>query len=486
LKKLFTISVIIFSLSAAAQKITVGAKHFNEGYILSEIIAQLLEQNGFTVDRKYNLGGTMVCFRALKQGEIDVYPEYTGTLAFEILSAGKNLSAEEISRQLQDMNLAITPPYGFNNTYALVMTTGLVNTKKIRTISDLTQHPTLALGLSYEFLKRQDGWENLSKHYNLPQTAVGLEHGLAYAALTENKIQVTDAYSTDGEIVQNHLTVLEDDKKFFPDYLATSFYRRAIGAKGEAVLKTLSGKISESEMQAMNAAVLYQQKTFQQVAADFLQQKGFNRASTQASTSFVPDLLSKTLVHLKLTFLSLLLAIGFAVPLGILLYWHPSPARYVLYVVGLLQTIPSIALLAIFIPLTGIGELPAVLALFLYALLPILRNTYTGLQGIDPVLKKVAVGMGMNRTQRMRLLELPLAIPFMLSGIRTAAVISVGTATLAAFIGAGGLGEYIVTGLALNNASLILRGAIPAAALAIVIEIVFEILERVLRPKYLK
>jgi len=487
LKKLLIIFLATFSLAATAQKITVGAKHFNEGYILSEIIAQLLEENDFTVDRKYNLGGTMVCFKALKQGEIDVYPEYTGTISFEILSSGKNLSVEQIRAQLQAMGLAIASPYGFSNTYALVMTEALSKEKSIHNISDLAQHPNLTIGLSYEFLKRQDGWDNLSKAYALPQVAVGLEHGLAYSALTENKIQITDAYATDGEIIQNQLTVLEDNQNFFPDYLATSFYRPAIGEKAETILKKLTGQITESEMQAMNAAVLYEKKSFQQVASDFLRKKGFVAGATSKTpTSIIPDLLNKTGVHLKLTFLALLLAIGFAVPLGIVLYWHPKPARYVLYFVGLLQTIPSIALLAIFIPFTGIGQSPAVLALFLYGLLPILRNTYTGLQGIDPVLKKVAIGMGMNRAQRMQLLEFPLAIPFILSGIRTAAVISVGTATLAAFIGAGGLGEYIVTGLALNNSSLILRGAIPAAILAILIEIAFEILERILRPKYLR
>ncbi len=198
------------------------------------------------------------------------------------------------------------------------------------------------------------------------------------------------------------------------------------------------------------------------------------------------DLLAKTGTHLVLTFLSLLLATFIAVPLGVILYWNQPVARYVLYIVGLLQTIPSIALLALLIPITGIGVAPAIVALFLYALLPIVRNTYSGLQNIDPILKKVAVGMGMNRIQRIRLLELPLAAPVILTGIRTAAVINVGTATLAAFIGAGGLGEYIVTGLAVNNSSLILRGAIPAALLAIAIELIFEWIEIMLRPAYLK
>jgi osmoprotectant transport system permease protein len=487
LKQFLTIVLFTVSAFADAQTITVGAKHFNEGYILSEILAQLLEENGFTVDRKYNLGGTMVCFKALDQGEIDLYPEYTGTISFEILQAGKNLSTDSINAWLaRQRKLAIAKPYGFSNTYAFVMTRSLAEEKNIRSLSDLASHPEISMGLSYEFLKRQDGWENLAKAYQLPHTPVGLEHGLAYAALVEKKIELTDAYSTDGEIVHYGLQVLQDDRKFFPDYLATTFYRLDLDANAKKVLDQLTGKISEAEMQSMNAEVLYQKKTFQEVAAVFLQREGLTKRSAPAATSVTVDLLKKTGTHLKLTFVALVMAIVLAVPLGILLYWRPRIAKYVIYGVGLLQTIPSIALLAVLIPLTGIGVVPAVIALFLYALLPIVRNTYTGLQTVDPVLKKVALGMGMNPAQRMRWLEFPLAVPVILAGIRTAAVINVGTATLAAFIGAGGLGEYIVTGLALNNTALILRGAVPAAVLAIIIELAFEILERIVRPVYLR
>jgi len=170
-----------------------------------------------------------------------------------------------------------------------------------------------------------------------------------------------------------------------------------------------------------------------------------------------------------------------ALPMSVLIYWNRRFAPAVIYATGLLQTIPSIALLAVLIPVTGIGMLPAVIALFLYGLLPIVRNTVTGLQTVDPSLKKIADGLGMTTTQRLRFVELPLAAPAIFSGIRTAAVINIGTATLAAFIGAGGLGEFIVTGLALNNYELILRGAVPAAILAIVVELGFEGVERRLR-----
>jgi len=173
-------------------------------------------------------------------------------------------------------------------------------------------------------------------------------------------------------------------------------------------------------------------------------------------------------------------------PLGVLIYRYSAAAKPILYFTGLLQTIPSIALLALMIPLFGIGVFPAIVALFLYALLPILRNTATALFSIDPLLKKVATGIGLTRWQRLRLIEIPLSTPTIFAGIKTAAVISIGTATLAAFIGAGGLGEFIVTGLALNNTSMILKGAIPAAILAIFVEFIFEIIEKMFVPKHLQ
>ncbi|MBA4056048.1 MAG: ABC transporter permease, partial [Marivirga sp.] len=445
--------------SVTAQTIRVGAKHFNEGYILSEIIAQLLENKGYKVERNYNLGGTLVCFEALRNNEIDVYPEYSGTLSAEVLRQNE-LTYAEIKTALQkEYQMEISEPYGFSNTYALVLKEDLSKTNNIKNLTDLRNHPGLRLGLSYEFLKRQDGWDNLARTYSLPQQAIGLEHGLAYQALDENKIDVTDAYSTDGEITKYKLTVLTDDRRFFPQYEATSLFRQDLPEQVKQTLSRLNGKIDEQEMQAMNAEVLYKTKTFEQVASTFLLREELVTTAEGKNSSIFIDILRKTGAHLRLTFVALLLAILCAIPLGVFLYWSPGLSRSILYFTGLLQTIPSIALLAIMIPLFGIGTLPATVALFLYAILPILRNTLTGLQSVDPILKKVADGIGMNRYQKLKHVEFPLALPSIMAGIRTAAVINVGTATLAAFIGAGGLGEFIVTGLALNNTELILRGA---------------------------
>jgi len=198
------------------------------------------------------------------------------------------------------------------------------------------------------------------------------------------------------------------------------------------------------------------------------------------------EILAKTWVHLQLTAIAMIAAILVALPLGILIYHYAAVAKPILYLTGLLQTIPSIALLALMIPLFGIGVVPAIIALFLYALLPILRNTTIALFSIDPLIKKVATGIGLTRWQRLRYIEIPLSTPTIFAGIKTATVISIGTATLAAFIGAGGLGEFIVTGLTLNNTSMILKGAIPAALLAIGVEFFFELIENIFVPKHLQ
>jgi osmoprotectant transport system permease protein len=487
MKYWFTTILIFFIQALSAQPIRVGAKHFTEGYITSEIIAQLLESNGFQVERHFNLGGTMVCFTALRENQIDVYPEYTGTLSFEVIKTGTALEFESLNRTLYErFRLQLSRPYGFNNTYALVIMKTLGEKYGIETVSDLQKHPAIKMGLSYEFIKREDGWGKLAIAYKLPQQPVALEHGLAYQALQQDKIELTDAYSTDGEIQRFDLLVLKDDKQFFPQYLATSFYRDDLNEHAKKVLEKLQGTITESEMQAMNASVLYKHQTYAEVATAFLTDRRLLGPNTSSSVSPTKELLKKIGVHLQLTFSALLLAILIALPIGIVLHWYPKASAGVLYIAGLLQTIPSIALLALLIPLTGIGIMPAITALFLYALLPILRNTVTGLQAVDPVLKKVADGMGMSKIQKMKWLEFPLALPTIVAGIRTAAVINIGTATLAAFIGAGGLGEYIVTGLALNDTAMILHGAVPAALLAIVVELIFGLLQRYIVPRYLR
>jgi osmoprotectant transport system permease protein len=202
----------------------------------------------------------------------------------------------------------------------------------------------------------------------------------------------------------------------------------------------------------------------------------------QSLWQFIADqkgkLLDQVLQHLGLTFVALLLAIAVGVPLGIFIARRQKLATTVLGTAGILQTIPSIALLGFMIPVFGIGATPAIVALLIYALLPIIRNTYTGITGVSPVVTEAATALGMNKSQRLFKVELPLAMPVIVAGIRTAAVINVGVATLASFVAAGGLGEFIFGGISLNNTNMILAGAIPAALLAILLDLSIAALQR--------
>jgi osmoprotectant transport system permease protein len=490
-KRSTAISLLSLAISCSplsAQQVTIASKHFNESYILAEIMAQLLEDRGFEVDRKPGLGGTMICYEALSNGEIDVYPEYSGTITQTILKLPGRPSFDDLQvRLITHSKFELLDSFGFNNTYAMTVKKNVASRLNLKSISDLKAHPNLRFGVSYEFLDRGDGWGPLSAAYSLPHTPTGMEHGLSYQALDQESIDVMDVYSTDAEIQRYDLVLLADDQRFFPAYLAAPFIRSDFDADGKAILAELAGKIDEATMQRLNAEVALDKKSFAETAHDFLLNSGL--LSTQES--FVSEskwqlLVRRTMTHLMLTALALLVALIVAIPVGVLIYRKRHFSQPVIYLAGLLQTVPSIALLAFMIPLFGIGAKPAIAALILYAFLPILRNTYVALGSIDPVLKKVALGIGLTAWQRLRHIELPLATPTILAGVSTAAVISIGTATLAAFIGAGGLGEPIVTGLALNDPYLIMEGAIPAAVLAILVEFFFEILQKTLIPKHLR
>ena len=470
--------ILLFSACATgAEPIVIGSKTFAESYILAEAGAQLLESNGYAVERRFGLNGTQIAFGALKNDEIDFYPEYTGTITEAILRQPGLTQLDDIRAALDSQGLELLDPLGFNNAYAIAASVISAERFSLHKISDLRHAPPLRIAFPHEFLRRQDGWLALQAHYGFELAADGIEHSLAYDAINSDKVDIIAVYTTDGQIMRSNLVLLEDDLDFLPKYYAAFLTRKNADAGAKAILGKMSGRIDDRRMRELNLEVLDPDVTYANVANEFLRSAGLIAADGAGRTMF-DDLLKNTRRHLKLTAIALVLAIITGVGAAAVVYPHKRLADLFLYFTGLLQTVPSIALLALLIPLVGVGQAPAIIALFLYSLLPIARSTITAMLAIPPGYRQVAAAMAMTRGQELRYVLMPLAMPHVLAGIRTAAVISIGTATLAAFIGAGGLGDPIVTGLALNDTSLILQGAIQAAALAILTEVLFGTIEK--------
>jgi osmoprotectant transport system permease protein len=478
----------------AQQPLVVGSKRFTESYILGEVAVQTARAAGAQAEHRQGLGNTGILFAALKSGSIDLYPDYTGTVARELLKSEAS-DLESLNRGLRPLGLGVAVPLGFEDTYALAMLDGEAQRLSVQTISDLAAHSQLRFGLSHEFLNRNDGWPGLVRTYSLPQAPRGLDHGLAYEALAGRQIDVMDIYSTDAKIAKYKLRVLADDRHFFPDYGAVLVYRLDVPQRfpgAWAALQKLQGRIGANAMVAMNAQAELENVGFGDIAAGFLARRGSAQASGGSRMGFMSllfgnDFWRLTGQHLMLVFASLAAAVVVGIPLGVWAARTARAAQPILSVVGVIQTIPSLALLAFLIPLLGtIGTWPALVALFLYSLLPIVRNTHSGLVDIPLHLRESAQALGLPSRARLRLVELPLAARSILAGIKTSAVINVGTATIAAFIGAGGYGERITTGLALNSNAMLLAGAVPAAALALLVHALFELFDRRMIPAGLR
>lgn len=505
--------VIASAAPAARQdaRLVIGSKNFTESRILGEMLALLVEAHtGIEVDHRSGLGGTLVVFTAIERGEIDLYPEYTGTAWSIVLKETARIDdplrafLHVQARFRERYDLEWLPPFGLNNSYALALREDQAEALGVTTISDLIPHaPALRAGFSIEFVNREDGWLGLGPFYGLDFGSVrAMEHGLAYEAIAGGAIDVIDAYTTDGKLLRYPLRVLEDDRGFFPPYNAAPLIRgETLRAYPELLplFERLAFRVPDRVMIELNHAVEERGRDFREVAREFLVAEGLIDADERFATdpdAGPPDLLAfiagrwdETLSlawrHLQLSLAAVLLAVVVAVPLGIAIARSRIAERIALGAAGAIQTIPSLALLAFMIAIPGLGlsVRSAIVALFLYAVLPILRNTHTGLRGISPELMDAAVGIGLTSRQILFRVQLPLATRTIMAGVRTATVISIGVATLAAFIGAGGLGEPIVTGLYLNDTRLILSGAIPAAILALVADAALARLEVWLTPR---
>jgi osmoprotectant transport system permease protein len=499
----FVVLALLLAQASLAQPLVVGSKRFTESYILGEIVSQTVTAAGYDrVALKSGLGNTGILLSALRSGEIDLYPEYTGTITREILKTEQVLSLAEINARLLPSGLQAGVLLGFDNSYVLAVRRDVAEKLQLRSISDLAKHPNLVLGLSHEFIGRSDGWKGLANRYQLGKLSPkGLDHGLAYEAIRARQIDVMDAYGTDSKLLRDRLVVLQDDLNFFPTYDALLLYRSDVPTRFAStwkVLSALQNTISQQTMGELNARAEVDGQSFAVVARDFLQQQAQGdkkelttnsrgaAASEGGSTRqsfmhvlFGPDFWRLSAQHLFLVLVSLLLAVAVGIPLGVFSFYRPGAGQVVLSVTSVIQTIPSLALLAFLISLFGlIGTIPAIVALFLYALLPIIQSTHAGLSEISPSMRQAATALGLGARDQLWFIELPLARTMILSGIKVSAVLSVGTATIAAFVGAGGFGERIAQGLALNNTSMLLAGAIPSAGLALLMQYGFYVFER--------
>lgn len=495
------------TVRAETGTIRIGSKTFTEQQILAEIAAQLIERHtDLRVERRLGLGGTGICHEALLGGELDLYIEYTGTALMDILRESPGMSPNSIyghvSRRYREaFELVWLPPLGINNTFAIAVRSGDAAERGWRRISDmLPDAADLTAGFTGEFIERPDGYPGLQRTYGLTFGRVlDVDPGLMYDAVKSGQVDVICAFATDSRIRTYDLTILEDDRAFFPPYDAAPVIRRdTLHAYPELLdaLLPLSGSLDEATMQELNAAVDQRGLRPARVAADWIARfegdaaPAHRRAEAHEKTAhpsgFFSQLIArraelarKTGEHLALTGIAMFLSILLGVPLGILIQRRKWLAPAILGVAETIQTIPSLAMLAFLFALYRVlGAVPAVTALVLYALLPIILNTFTGIEGIPRGTRQAAIGLGLSGWQRLRMVELPLAMPVLMAGLRTATVWTIGMATLSTYIGAGGLGDFISRGLARNDATLTMLGALPAAAMAVAFSLILRRLER--------
>lgn len=474
--------------ASAADPIVVGSKFFSEGYVLGEVAAQAIESaSSVPVTRKLGMGSTGILFQALKSGAIDVYADYTGTLAEAILKRPDLRSIEDIRSALYSIDLVMSGPLGFDDTYALAVKETFAEQHHLNAISDLAGiEGSIRAALSYEFMDRKDGYQGLVQAYKLhfrPDKVSRMEHSLTYRAIDDGAVDLIDLYSTDAKIEKSHLRVLKDDRQYFPVYQAVWVARKAFTEKHPRewqALLNLQGSISEQAMIDMNAQADIGHVSFAKIAAQHL------GSEAPRSQSLKSNILQRTREHLLLVGISLLFSLLVGIPLGLVAVRFHAAGQAILVASAVVQTVPSLALLCFLIPLFGVGIKPALAALCLYSLLPVVLNTFTGIRSVDPKHLENARAFGLTRRQILWRIVLPLASPTVLAGIKTATIVSIGTATLAALVGAGGYGAPIVSGLSLNDVPTILTGAIPAALMALVAYGVFELLGYILIPAGLR
>jgi osmoprotectant transport system permease protein len=455
---------IFFNFQVSARTLVIGSKKFTEANILAHFIKQEISKIAPKQDVKVleNLGGTGIVQTALMTGSIDLYVDYTGTLEASYKTDTKNLEGE-----LEKRGLLIGARLGFNNTYALV-------TKQSNPLVKISQlkNKQARIGMSHEFYERLDGYRPLAKRYQLALQTTTLEHALIYPSLSSDSLDYAIAYATDAKIKKHNLKTLTDDYAFFPTYQAILVVSKKMTKDFPSLypklVNMMEGRLNEDKMIETNYLVDIDRQNYAQAASTLSGKKLSFQESDHLS------IMPYFIQHLLYLIVTACFCIMIGIPLGVLATRSTFWERTLLSLVSILQTIPSLALLVFLIPIFGLGQTTAVIALVLYGLLPIVKNTHTGIKNISHELIEYAELIGMKPLKRILTIELPLAKYAILAGVKLTCIYTVGITVIAAFIGAGGLGTLIVSGLSLNDHELILKGAIPSALLALMIEIIFQ------------
>src|SRR5258707_4544370 len=345
-------AILSAGMACAADSIVIGGKIFTESYILGEMAAQTIEASSpVPVTRKLGMGSTGILFEGLKSGAIDLYPDYTGTLAEAILKRPELKSLDEIRQALSDMGLTMSGSLGFNDTYALAVKEEFAEQHGLRSIGDLMPiESAVRAAFSYEFIDRKDRYPGLVDTYHLgfnPQKDNRMEHSLSFQAIDQNAVDLIDVYSTDAKIKKLNLRLLKDDHNYFPVYQAVWVARRSFVEKHPRewqALLGLEGKISEEAMLDMNAEADIQKIDFGKIAAQFL------GAAAPDSRGWLHEVARRTKEHLWLVGVSLLFSVLVGIPLGVTAVRFPPAGQAILLSRGVVQTGPPLALLCFLIP----------------------------------------------------------------------------------------------------------------------------------------
>lgn len=470
------ILICLTCLSSSAEKlIHIGSRNFPESILVAEILSRTIEQETNYQVKKFDyLGGVNICFNALESGKIDIYPDYFSSLANYIFGRDLSLekSREDLNQGLLKKEISFSKTLGFDNNFVLVLRKDFARKKHFQNISDLSKQD-LRYGLSHNFIARPDGLSLLEDTYKLDlhKNLKALEYNIALYALKTNKVDVIDAYSTDSRINSPAFLVLKDDLNALKSYESILVYRNDLLTnfpQMKLVIESLEASLTNQKIIELNQRII-NGESYESVADSFVAELT-QKEALQPKSRFEEDLLrlSKAFIqHLQITLIAALIALILGLSLGIFISYKENFAKLVLGLASIIQTIPSLALLALLIPILGLGMPAAIMALILYALLPIVQNTYTGIRSIAPEYIDLANSLALKESLVLWRIKLPLAMPYILAGLKTSTVICVGMATLATFVGAGGLGDLIKTGIDLGDNGLILMGAVPAAFLAL-------------------